>query len=49
MIAEIAKLSVVAEKNHEKQKVISNSKFSRLHDLPCSCFGHVVIKILTTL
>ena len=49
MIAEIAKLSVVAEKNHEKQKVISNSKFSRLHDLPCSCFGHVVIKILTML
>ena len=50
MIAEIAKLSVVAEKNHEKQKVISNSKFSRLHDLPCSCFVcEVVIKILTTL
>ena len=50
MIAEIAKLSVVAEKNHEKQKVISNSKFLRLHDLPCSCFVCEVVprNLLTT-
>ena len=46
-IAEITKLSVVAVKNHEKQKV-SNSKFLRLHDVPFGCFVHGVVKILIT-
>ena len=37
-----------SKKNHEKQKV-SITKLSRLHDVPCSCFLRLVVKIVITL